>query len=43
VWDAEKYYLGRKGDFLAVRTDDPTDFYVIEKGIFAKTYERFEG
>ena len=40
MWDRDKYYLGRPGDYLAVRVDDPTDVYVIEKNIFAKTYEK---
>ena len=43
MWDPDKYYLGRHGDYLAVRTDDPSDIYVIEGGIFAKTYEPFGG
>lgn len=42
AWDPEKYYLGRPGDYLAVRADDVSDLYVIEGGIFAKTYEKCE-
>ncbi|MBO4400050.1 MAG: DHH family phosphoesterase [Lachnospiraceae bacterium] len=42
AWDPEKYYLGRQGDMLAVRADDTSDIYVIEKSIFAKTYEPYE-
>ena len=42
AWDPDKYYLGRTGDRLAVRVDDLSDVYVIEGGIFAKTYERCE-
>ena len=42
AWDPDKYYLGRTGDYLAVRVDDPSDIYVIEGGIFAKTYEKCE-
>ena len=42
MWDRDKYYLGRTGDYLAVRVDDPSDVYVIEGGIFAKTYEKCE-
>lgn len=42
AWDPDKYYLGRTGDYLAVRVDDLSDVYVIEGGIFAKTYERCE-
>jgi phosphoglycolate phosphatase len=37
-WDEEKYMLGCEGDYLAVRTDDLSDVYVIEKAIFEKTY-----
>lgn len=40
AWDPDNYYLGRQGDFLAVRADDLSDVYVIEGGVFAKTYER---
>ena len=40
AWDPDKYYLGRPGDYLAVRVDDLSDVYVIERGIFAKTYAR---
>lgn len=32
--------LGKEGDYLAVRVDDPQDIYVIEKRIFHKTYEQ---
>ncbi|MDO5602184.1 MAG: DHH family phosphoesterase [Oscillospiraceae bacterium] len=39
AWDEEKYMLGRPGDFLAVRCDDPHDVYVIERDIFSETYE----
>ncbi len=38
AWDKGKYMLGKKGDFLAARTDDLQDVYVIEKIIFGKTY-----
>ena len=39
-WDPEKYYLGVKGDFLGVRPDDHTDFYIIARRIFDKTYRK---
>ena len=39
-WDEERYMLGKRGDFLAVREDDPHDIYVIEKSIFKKSYEK---
>lgn len=38
AWDKEKYMLGKPGDYLAVRTDDYHDVYVVEKEIFGKTY-----
>ncbi len=38
AWDEEKYMLGRKGDFLAVRCDDRHDIYVVERNIFYETY-----
>lgn len=37
--DNEGYYLGRAGDYMAVRRDDLTDIYVIQEDIFALTYE----
>ncbi|MCM1044052.1 MAG: DHH family phosphoesterase [Candidatus Gastranaerophilales bacterium] len=40
AWDADKYMLGREGDFLAVRMDDMHDIYVIEKTLFYETYEK---
>ena len=39
AWDKSKYMLGQAGDYLAVRSDDLSDVYVIEKKIFAKTYK----
>lgn len=41
-WDKSKYMLGKAGDYLAVRSDDLHDVYVIEKKIFDKTYRRCE-
>ncbi len=38
----EEYYLGRPGDYLAIRTDDISDIYIIQKDIFQQTYERKE-
>lgn len=39
LWEDEKYLLGKKGDFLAVRPDDFHDIYIIEKDIFTRIYE----
>lgn len=41
-WDPAKYYLGKTGDYLAVRVDDLSDVYVIERKIFEKTYVKEE-
>ncbi len=38
-WDEDKYMLGKPEDYIAVRSDDPHDIYVIEKNIFHTTYE----
>ncbi len=42
AWDEEKYMLGKKGDYLAVRCDDKHDIYVVERDIFYKTFEETE-
>lgn len=34
-----EYFLGRPGDYMAVRMDDFTDIYVIQREIFLQTYE----
>lgn len=39
AWDNEKYALGKPGDYLAVRCDDRQDVYIVEKDVFAITYE----
>ncbi len=39
AWDKSKYMLGKPGDYLAVRSDDLHDVYVIEEKIFYKTYQ----
>ena len=39
-WDEEKYMLGKKGDYLAVRKGDMHDIYSVEKNIFEITYEK---
>lgn len=42
AWDSEKYMLGKPGDYLAVRSDDEKDIYVVEKNLFDRTYDRME-
>ena len=37
--DSEDYFLGRPGDYMAVRADDLSDIYIIRKDIFRQTYE----
>ena len=39
AWDETKYYLGKIGDYLAVREDDMHDIYVVKREIFLETYE----
>lgn len=36
---SEEYYLGRPGDYMAVRLDDFQDMYIIQREIFRQTYE----
>ena len=35
----QEYFLGRPGDYLAIRKEDIRDIYVIQKEIFRQTYE----
>lgn len=37
--DNAEYFLGRPGDYMAIRLDDFTDIYVIQREIFQQTYE----
>ena len=39
LWYEETYMEGKPGDYIAVRTDDFHDIYIIEKDIFSDTYE----
>lgn len=41
-WYTEGYMYGRAGDYLAARSDDLSDIYVINADIFDLTYERIE-
>lgn len=35
----QEYFLGRPGDYLAVRVEDLSDVYIIQREIFQQTYE----
>ena len=37
-----QYFLGQKGDYLAIRKDDLQDIYIIQKDIFQESYEEHE-
>lgn len=37
-WDQDDYMIGQPGDYLAVRTEDKHDIYIVEKNIFGVTY-----
>ena len=39
AWDKNKYMLGKPGDHLAVRCDDLHDIYVVERDMFARSYD----
>lgn len=34
-----EYFVGRKGDYLAIRQDDLSDIYIIRKDIFHESYQ----
>lgn len=38
--DWNDYLLGEPGDYLAARAEDPSDIYIINREIFALSYER---
>ncbi len=40
TWDKNNYMYGAIGDYIAVRSDDPHDIYIIKGDIFLKTYGR---
>ena len=39
VWDANNYVRGTEGDYIAIRENDLSDFYIVEKDLFDQTYE----
>jgi phosphoglycolate phosphatase len=41
-WNTDGYMLGKPGDYIAVRSDDYNDVYIVRKDIFDITYERQE-
>lgn len=38
-YNKDEYFLGREGDYLAIRVDDIHDMYIIKQDIFEETYE----
>ena len=42
VYNEEEYFVGKAGDYLAVRGDDIKDVYIIQKDIFTNTYEEIQ-
>ena len=38
-YNKDEYFLGREGDYLAIRVDDTQDMYIIKQDIFEDTYE----
>lgn len=41
-WDENRYMLGHPGDYLAVRSDDAHDIYIVAEEIFDISYEECE-
>lgn len=37
--DSLDYFVGNPGDYMAIRCDDMTDLYIIQKEVFLRTYE----
>lgn len=37
-----EYFLGRAGDYMAIRADDIRDMYIIQENVFEQTYEMWE-
>ena len=33
------YFIGKPGDYLAIRPDDLTDIYIIQSEVFGRTYD----
>lgn len=43
AWDSSNYMLGEAGDYLAVRSDDLNDMYIIPREQFGLIYKEAEG
>lgn len=41
-WDYDNYMYGKSGDYIAFNKNSPEDIYIINKEIFAQTYEPVE-
>lgn len=42
LWDKENYMSGKPGDYLAIRTDDLKDMYIISGRRFSEIYEQIQ-
>ena len=42
LWEKDRYMLGKPGDYLAVRVDDPHDIFIIPQAIMELIYEETE-
>lgn len=40
-WDKDKYFVGKPGDYIACRTDDNEDIFIIDFDIFNESYSPF--
>lgn len=39
-WDEEQYQLGKPGDYICVRKNDPHDIFIVEKNLFSRAYRK---
>ena len=39
-YSPEEYFLGKPGDYIVSREDDPSDIYIVQQKIFEHTYEK---
>ncbi len=42
LWEKERYMLGRPGDYLAAKQENPKDVFVIPKAVFEQGYDRIQ-